>query len=61
MQTVKLYAGMMGEYEVIKTNAPRELIERQLIVNNVKEEHGEEIDPYILLEQNGYIVELVCI
>ena len=61
MKTVKLYAGMTGEYEVIRTNAPKELIEQQLTKNNVLEENNKTvINPYDLLEQNGYTVELVC-
>lgn len=59
-QTIKLYAGMTGEYEIIRTAAPKHLIEQQLIRNNELSENGITIgNPYDLLEQNGYTVEIV--
>jgi hypothetical protein len=61
MYTVNIYAGMTGDYQVIRTDAPKELIEKQLQHNNELEEKCETIDnPYSLLEQKGYAVELVC-
>ena len=53
-------AGMMEDFEVIKTNAPDELIEEQLRINCKKEVDGEVIDEeFDLLEEKGYVVELV--
>lgn len=55
-----LTSGMLGEFEIIKTNATNELIEEQLRLNCRKEVDGEEIDEaYGLIEEQGYTVELV--
>ena len=50
---IMIYAGMTGEFEVIKTNAPNEVIEEQLRAN-AKDEH---VDPYDIIEANGYYVD----
>lgn len=61
MATIKIIAGMTGEYEIIRTNAPTELLEQQLKLNNTLEENGERINnPYDLLEQKSYEVEIVA-
>lgn len=55
-----LASGMLGEFEIIKTNATDGLIEEQLRLNCRKEVDGEEIDEaYGLIEEQGYTVELV--
>lgn len=60
MQTVKIYAGMTGNFEIIKTDASKELIEKQLKLNNEIENKNETIvNPYDLIESNGYIVEII--
>jgi len=57
MVTVKIYAGMTGEYEVIETDAPISLIEEQLRRINELEEEGRIVkNPYDLLENEGYQV-----
>lgn len=60
MRIIKITSGCLGEYELIRTDAPDELIHRQLSENVHKEEAGQVIeDAYSLLTQNGYTVELV--
>lgn len=60
MRNVKFTAGMTQEFEVIKTNAPSDLIEKQLMFNADLEYHGYAIDnPYGMLEENGYSVQLI--
>lgn len=60
MRNVKITAGMTQEFEVIKTNAPSDLIEKQLMFNADLEYHGYTIDnPYGMLEENGYSVQLI--
>lgn len=55
-----LTSGMLGEFEIIKTNATDGLIEEQLRLNCRKEVDREEIDEaYGLIEEQGYTVELV--
>lgn len=55
-----LTSGMLGEFEIIKTNATDGLIEEQLRLNCRKEVDGEEIDEaYGLIEEQGYTVGLV--
>lgn len=60
MQTIKLYAGMTNECEVISTNAPISLLEQQLIINNIQQELSSIINPYELLNSKGYIVNIIC-
>ena len=50
---------MSEEYEVIRTDAPNELIEEQLRLNCKREMEGETVQSYDLLEEKGYTVELV--
>lgn len=58
--TIKLYGGMDGDFELIKTNAPKEFIINQLIINSEKMENSEFIDnPYSYIEKMGYIVEVL--
>ena len=60
LRVVCFTAGMMEEFEVIRTNATKEVIKEQLRINCRKEENGEQIDrPYGLLEDKDYIVELI--
>lgn len=57
---VKIYGGMDFEFELIKTNAPKELVEKQIKINCKKMENGEYIDnSYDYLEKNGYSVEFI--
>lgn len=57
---VKITVGMTGEFEIIKTNAPKELLEKQLWKNNKKQEDGEKIDDsYDLLKLKGYYAVVV--
>lgn len=58
--TIKLYGGMDSDFEIIRTNAPKEFIENQLIINSEKMENSEFIDnPYSYIEKMGYIVEIL--
>ncbi len=60
MRIVKITAGMTGEYEIISTNAPDSIIRDQLTANSLWMENGEDIEnPYALLEQEGYIVNVL--
>lgn len=52
MRTIKIYSGMSEEYEIIRTNAPNQIIEEQL-----KEYYDSE--PYKLLIDAGYTVDLI--
>lgn len=56
VRTICITAGMTFEFEAIRTNAPKELIEEQLKLNCAKEESGETVDAYGLLEEQGYVV-----
>lgn len=56
VRTVCITAGMTFEFEIIRTNAPKELIEEQLRKNCSDEENGETVDAYGLLEKQGYVV-----
>ena len=59
MRTIKIYAGMTGEFEAIRTNAPDNVIEKQLsLVCEELENSGECENPYSLIEEMGYSVEL---
>lgn len=60
MRLICFTAGMTQEFEVIRTDATDEIIEKQLKLNCYQEESGKVIDnPYGMLEENGYIVELI--
>lgn len=56
-RTIKITAGMTQDFEIIRTDAPNELIERQLVYNGKLETEGKVIDnPYGIVEENGYTV-----
>lgn len=52
MRTIKIFSGMSGEYEIIRTDAPDQTIEGQL-----KSYYDGE--PYELLTSAGYTVDVV--
>ena len=59
-RTIRIYAGMTRDSEIISTNAPYALIEKSLIILNQKMENKEEIiNPYWILEDAGYTVDIV--
>lgn len=59
-RTIKISAGMTGEFEVIKTDATDEVIEKQLAENSKLEEKGKVIDdPYGIIKDYGYKIDLV--
>lgn len=59
-RTIKITAGMTMEYEIISTNAPDKLIDRQLAENSRKQENGERIlNPYGIIMANGYVVNIL--
>lgn len=56
-RTIKITAGMTQEFEIIWTDAPNELIEKQLAYNGKLETEGKVIDnSYGIIEENGYTV-----
>lgn len=58
--TIKLYGGMDSDFEIIRTNSPKEFVINQLIINSEKMENSEFIDnPYSYIEKMGYIVEIL--
>lgn len=59
-RVIKFISGMTDEYEIIRTDAPKNVIEKQLIDTVTKEEHGETIkNPYGIIEEAGYNVEFI--
>lgn len=58
MQIIKLYAGLTEEYEVVRTNAPKKLIEQQMARNNELNVNCE--NPYDLIEKYGFFIESIC-
>lgn len=57
---IKITAGMTGEFEIISTNAPDQLIEKQLKDNIKREENLKPIEnPYGIIEKEGYTVNLI--
>ena len=52
MRTTKIYSGMTEEYEIIRTDAPNQVIEEQL-------KRYYDGEPYELLTNSGYAVEIV--
>lgn len=52
---IKLYAGMTSEYEIISTNAPDELIIRQMTATI----QSDATDPYGIIEEAGYNVDVL--
>ena len=56
-RTIKITAGMTQEFEIMWTDAPNELIEKQLTYNGKMETEGKIIkNPYGIIEENGYTV-----
>ena len=61
IRTVRLFAGMTGEYVIIQTDAPDDLIKEQIRVNNQDLEQGKEItDEFSFITDKGYNVEVLC-
>ena len=59
-RVIKISAGMTGEFEIIKTDATDEVIEKQLAENSRLEEEGKVIDdPYGIIKEHGYKIDLV--
>lgn len=59
-RNIKITAGMTMEYEIISTNAPDDVIEKQLKENSRLQEEGEAINnPYEVIEAMGY--KAICI
>ena len=59
-RTIKITAGMTSEYEIIWTNAPDEVIERQLANTSQLQENGKEIaDTYGFIKAEGYICNIL--
>lgn len=57
---VQIIAGLTGEYEVIVTDAPKEVIEEYLIASNRRMKSGvSSCDYYLEIENKGYHVELL--
>ena len=60
IRIIKVFAGMTGEFELIKTDAPDCIIEEQLERNSKKAEECIPIhNPYNIMEKNGYSVEIM--
>ena len=58
-RTVKIRAGMIPEYEFLRTNAPDHVIKAQLMYISACEEKGIAIpsNPYGMIEEFGYKVD----
>lgn len=55
-RTIKITSGMMEDYEIIRMNAPDEVIGKQLVHICKLENEGKIIDnPYGIIEAEGYI------
>lgn len=52
MRTIKIYSGMAEEYEIIRTDAPNQVIEEQL-------KRYYDGEPYELLTNSGYTVDVI--
>lgn len=52
MRTIKIYSGMAEEYEIIRTDAPNQVIEEQL-------KRYYDGEPYELLTNAGYTVDMI--
>lgn len=56
-RNIKITAGMTMEYEIISTNAPDDVIEKQLEKNSRLQEDGKTINnPYEVIEAMGFKV-----
>ena len=59
-RTIKFFAGMTGEFEIISTNAPDAVIIANMKYINVCEESGEQIhNPYAVIEAMGYVANCI--
>lgn len=59
-RTIKITAGMTGEFEIISTNATDSAIEAQLRMNNRMLEDGIRIDDaYGHIKELGFVVNLI--
>lgn len=57
LRVIEIYGGMTGEYELILTDAPDDLIEELLKIINYLEECGLHCkSPYALIENSNYTV-----
>lgn len=61
LRIIRLYADMTGEFEVIQTDAPDKVIEKQLYENMLKLENLEQVDKdaYTFIKSQGYIVKVL--
>ena len=57
-RTVKISAGMTEEYELIRTDAPNELIENQIRIN-IRKDESDNTGPYDYLLKKGYFVYIL--
>ena len=59
-RTIKIYAGMTGEFELISTDAPDSVIKAQLTYTNACQEDREQIEnPYSVIEAMGYTANVL--
>lgn len=60
-RTIKLYGGMTGEYEIIRTDAPDSAIKAEIVYcNSVSEEHSYRgKSAYPIMEALGYNVRCI--
>ena len=60
-RTIKITAGMIPEFEIMRTNAPDHVIKAQLMYIAACEEEGKEVpeNPYSMIEEFGYVVNLI--
>lgn len=59
MRIIRFTAGALPEDEVIRTDAPNEVIREQMHINGHNELNGVTIEPYSFIESKGYTVELL--
>lgn len=60
VRSIRIHAGMTGECEIIRTDAPDCIIEAQIRENSNKQENGTVIiDPYALIKSKGFTIEVV--
>jgi hypothetical protein len=60
-RTIKIFAGMTQEFEIINTNAPDNVILEQLMYLSSRQEELKRmpINPYEMIEDYGYIVNVL--
>lgn len=56
MRLIKIYSGMTEEYEIIKTDAPYNIICDAI---NVNENSMGNTNPYDLITKSGYSLEII--